>query len=112
MTRVSDEVRTLVASYARAGMTPTQMHRALSDCGIRIGLSTIANMTTALRRAGEPIPRRRGGDVCVIGKEQAARLKPHADVRKVDVPELARRLLAAVVDGQLVDAVLDDEAPR
>jgi len=43
-----------------------------------------------------------------VPKALVMQLAPHADRRRITVPELARRILECTVDNQIVDAVLDD----
>ncbi len=48
------------------------------------------------------------GQTLVVSREIAIALNPHAARRGITWNELARRLLDEIVDGAMVDAVLDD----
>ena len=49
----------------------------------------------------------------LIEKDLLDKLKPHAQQRLITVNELSRRILEAVADDSMVDAVLDDmELPK
>jgi hypothetical protein len=43
-----------------------------------------------------------------MDKDVLASLRPAATARGISVPKLVRRLIATVVDDDLVDAILDD----
>ncbi|RBO54047.1 hypothetical protein DSD19_06175 [Rhodovulum sp. BSW8] len=91
--------RVLAAEY---GVAPRVLHQMLKDA----------------RRAGEDIPRFANGApalspdmtrmTCRIGRATRAALVPAAQARGLSVAELAGALLAAIAEGALVDAVLDD----
>ncbi len=65
------------------------------------------------RAAGVDIPKFRGGPrmgraAKVIPADIAHALEPHAQERGLQVADLVRRLIEAIVEADLVDAVLDD----
>lgn len=45
----------------------------------------------------------------LIGADYIDRLQHHASKRVMTAPEICRRLIEEVVDGNLIDAVLDDQ---
>lgn len=63
------------------------------------------------RKYPAPVPDRRGGRRHThLPMGTLDGLRPHASKRGVSPAELARRLLAAAVAGNLIDAILDDRS--
>lgn len=81
-----------------------------TEIAARIGISTKA--VAALRASSR---RRKGvrhfGNHIAIPPVTLDRLRHHAERRATTANELARRLIIAATDEELVDAILDDTAP-
>jgi hypothetical protein len=82
--------------------------RQIADA-IGIGENTVTALEVSAGRsrrasaAGEVV-----GRAALLPSVLLDRLGPHAARRGITVLELLRRILKAVIDGKLVDAVLDD----
>lgn len=111
------DLRREIVSLALDGVQPAMIHRQIG------GAATIPSIYMALTRArkeGQPIGRfppkrlpstREGGvtaRVAVWRQAEFDALKKGADARGLEPAELIRRIVAAVLAGDLVDAVLDD----
>lgn len=91
-----------------AGMRPCDIAREL-NCA----RATVYDYIWKARVGGDPIPhlprgRQTGTMTISLSPHLCRALQPHADQRGIDVQELAILILQVLVQGTLVDAVLDD----
>lgn len=75
----------------------------------RIGIApkTVAALEDSAARSRELV--RSGARTILFDPDLLRGLRPHAARRGTSVNEIARRILHAVIDDELVDAVLDDQ---
>lgn len=101
-----------IIGLARAGNHPTTI---AAQTGAAV--NTVNNVLSRARREGEPVPYfgLAGRPAGAMGEPDwrlfrlpKAILDPHAAARNVKPGALATAIVAAVVAGKLVDAVLDD----
>lgn len=111
------DLRREIVSLALDGVQPAMIHRQI---GGKATMPSIYMALTRARKEGQPIGRfppkrlpstREGGVTARVAVWQQAEfeaLKKGADARGLKPAELVRRIVAAVLAGDLVDAVLDD----
>ena len=97
-----------IVARAVAGLKPADIAKEM-NC--RPG--TVYDYIWKGRAAGLPIQRFRPGNpkgsmTIIVSPQLRHALQPHADKRGIDPQELAVRILQCIIDGRLVDAVLDD----
>jgi hypothetical protein len=101
-----------IVSLARDGKPPREIYRVLNGC---IDVADITRVICQARNDGADIPYFHAPNAwsgeratVVFAVETLERLVPHAHRRKISVADLVRRVIDATLDGNLVDAVLDD----
>lgn len=114
---MSAELRSEIVSLALKGVQPALIYRQI---GGKATMGSIYMALTKARKEGQPIGRfppkrlpstREGGVTARVAVWQQAEfeaLKKGADARGLKPAKLVRRIVAAVLAGDLVDAVLDD----
>ena len=103
-----------IIQLGEEGLSPADIQRELRTANIR----TIYSALSYARRRGADIPRYSGRkkaptveitpDAVAFPPSVLADMKPAADARGITVEQLARKLIANVVEDGLIDAVLDD----
>lgn len=85
------------------GLSPVEIGRKLSMPPSSVSVLSAGGRRSLKRRDAEGFMR-----MGLVPVELTAAMKPHAEARGVSLAELARRILTAVLDDKIVDAVLDD----
>ncbi|WP_375263230.1 hypothetical protein [Palleronia sp.] len=82
------------------------------DIAARVGVSegTVAALEASARRQRPKRPAEANGKTVLFPNDILDRLRPHAERRGTTQNELARRIVETVIDENMVNAVLDDEA--
>lgn len=103
-----------IIQLGKEGLSPADINRELGAGNIR----TIYSALSSARRRGVDIPRHSGRkkkttveitpDTVAFPPSVLGDLKPAADARGITVEQLARKLIANIIDDNLIDAVLDD----
>lgn len=99
-----------VVALSRQGLTNREIARRIGDAeGIDFSEATVGALKCKGGvRSGRRAPRNADRTV-LFPAELLDALGPHAERRRCSANELARRIVEAVVDDELVAAVLDDE---
>lgn len=115
---MADSLTQTIVEKAIAGTRPMVIHHELNGV---TSLAYIYHIISTARAAGADIPRfstrrtpglsaprRRIRDRAWLPQSALDRLDPHAAARGIELADLIQRIVLAVAEHELVDAVLDD----
>ena len=103
-------VKSEVIEMAQSGVPPGEIAMKLNRMP-----NTVYSILCLARRDGVAIPKCRTGpsfrsaDFIAVDRKITRKLAPHALSREIDTKALAAKILKVVIEGDLIDAVLDDE---
>jgi len=101
------KVEQKIIALAQEGMRRTEIAKT-----VKCSVHTVYDYVCKARRDGVTIPPFKKGSPkfaqITVPNEAAMKLRSAARVRNITASELAERLLAEMVDGNLIAAVLDD----
>ncbi len=97
-------------SRTDAAVAMTAQGLAPAQIASRIGIdrNAVTALLASASRRRSPRPAEQTGATVLFSKDVLSRLRPHAIKRQITVNELARRIVEAVVDDNIVNAVLED----
>jgi len=97
-----------VLALSKAGVDDKSIAALVGICPTSVSALRASAKRRGLKNGGRSRGWEGNNRQIAIGKDVLEHLRPHAQRRNVTPNELARRLLAQIVDDNMIDAVLDD----